>query len=151
MTITLPPTTAARALDDARLAADLGRVLEEILEHTAHGLVDILALHEVDPVQLRLLRHIHESLGPDTPGELARRSGLRPDLVEEALTDLADRGLITDPGDGYGLTPHGRRVVLDIATARREDLLAFVSGLSERRRLRFDAAVHLLADELDVA
>jgi hypothetical protein len=151
MTITFPPTTAARALDDARLAADLGRVLEEILEHTAHGLVDTLARHGVDPLQLRLLRQIHESLGPDTPGELARRTGFDPGLVEASLIELADRGLIVDPGHGFGLTPNGRRIVIDIARARREDLIAFVSGLSDRRRLRFDAAVHLLSGELDAA
>ena len=151
MTITSPPTTAARALDDARLAADLGRVLEEILEHTAHGLVDTLARHDVDPLQLRLLRQIHESLGPDTPGELARRTGFDPDLVEASLAELTGRGLIVDPGDGFGLTSRGRRIVLDVSGARRDDLLAFIAGLSNRRRLRFDAAVHLLSDELDIA
>ncbi len=151
MTIMLPPATTARELDDERLAGDLGRVLEEILEHTAHGLVDTLARHDVDPLQLRLLRQIHESLGPDTPGELARRTGFDPDLVAASLIELIDRGLIADPGDGFGLTPHGRRIVLDIARARREDLLVFVSGLGDRRRPRFDAAVHLLSDELDAA
>ena len=147
----LSPATAPTAHDDARLAEDLGRVLEEILEHTARGLVDTLARHGVDPLQLRLLRQIHESLGPDTPGELARRTGFDLVLIEASLSELVDRGLVVDPGNGFGLTAHGRRIVLDIARARREDLNAFVSGLGDRRRRRFDAAVHLLSAELDAA
>ena len=145
---TLSPVPTAPA-DDARLAEDLGRVLEEILEHTAHGLVDTLARHDVDPLQLRVMRQIHESLGPDTHGELARRTGFPADLVAVCLEDLLERRLVTDPGNGYGLTADGRRIVVAIEQARREDLRAFVAGLTDQRRRRFDAAVHLLSDALD--
>ncbi len=124
-------------------------MLEEILEHTAHGLVDTLARHDVDSLQLRVMRQIHESLGPDTPGELARRTGFRGDIVAVCLEDLLDRRLVTDPGNGYGLTAEGRRIVVEIEQARREDLRAFVAGLTDQRRRRFDAAVHLLSDVLD--
>lgn len=151
MTTTFPPTTSARAQDDERLATDLGRVLEEILEHTAHGLVDTLARHDITPLQLRLMRQVHQTLGPDTVGELARRTGIEAGLVEHTAGELVDRWLLTDRGDGFGLTPQGRRIVLEVARARREDLLAFVAGLPERRRLRFGAAVHLLSDRLDAA
>lgn len=151
MPITFPPTTAARAQDDERLATDLGRVMEEILERTAHGLVDALARHAVTPLELQLMRQVHETLGPDTLGELARRTGIEAGLVEHTAGELAARGLLVDRGAGFGLTPQGRGIVLEIARARREDLLAFVGGLPERRRLRFGAAVHLLSDQLDAA
>ena len=147
---TLSPATGP-STDDARLAEDLGRVLEEILEHTAHGLVDTLARHGVDPLHLRVMRQIHESLGPDTHGELARRTGFAPDIVSVCLEDLLERRLVVDPGGGYGLTAEGRRIVVEIERARREDLRAFVAGLTEQRRRRFDAAVHLLSDVLDPA
>lgn len=148
---TFPPTTAPRAHDDERLATDLGLVLEEILEHTAHGLVHTLARHDVSPLQLRLMRRVHETLGPDTLAELARRTGIEGGLVEHTAGELVERALLIDHGDGFGLTPQGRRIVLEIARARREDLVTFTAGLPERRRLRFDAAVHLLSDELDAA
>ena len=83
--------------------------------------------------------------------ELARRTGIEGGLVEHAAGELVERAFLIDHGDGFGLTPQGRRIVLEIARARREDLVTFTAGLPERRRLRFDAAVHLLSDELDAA
>lgn len=151
MTIATPTEPATRAADDARLAADLGRLLEEIFDHTAEGLAVPLVQHDIDPLQLRLLRLIQQSLAPDTTTELARRAEIDPALVDRVLLELAARGLITDPGDGFGLTATGSGVVADITQARRNQLLDFVSTLSDRRRPRFVAAVHLLSAELDLA
>lgn len=151
MTLTLPRPAVPRLNDDARLATDLGRVLEDILEHTSRGVCHVFARHDLDPLAGRIMREVQESLGPDTPLELARRTGIEPHAVAATLAQLEQRGLIADPGAGFGLTPAGRRIVAELDRTRREDLLAFVRGLDEGRRRRFDAALHLLSPELDAA
>lgn len=151
MTLTLPRTAIAddTGEDAARIAADLGQVLDEILEDAAHGLVSTLARHRLDPQQLHVLRAVDASLGPDTIGELVGRTGLDPVVVAGLVDGLAARRLLADPGDGYALTPAGQRVLLDVARARQADLRAFVEGLGPGRRRRIDAALHLLSRELD--
>jgi DNA-binding MarR family transcriptional regulator len=143
-------TATPDPVDDARLAADLGRVLEDILEHTAHGLMRTLAQRDISPLQLRLLRQAYESLGAVTPSVLARRVRIDAAAVEHEVDELLARDLLARSDGGLRLTSTGRRVVLDVAQARREDLEAFVSGLDVPQRMRIDAAVHLLVDHLAV-
>lgn len=146
-----PPTATPSRTDDARLAADLGRVLEDILEHTAHGLMRTLAQRDISPLQLRLLRQAYESLGPTTAAVLARRARIDAVVVEHEVEELVARDLFVRGDGGLDLTITGRQVVLDVAQARREDLEAFVSSLGVPQRMRIDAAVHLLVDHIVAA
>ncbi len=134
--------------DTARLAADLGEVLDELLDRTATGLVLRLHAHGLSPVHARILRELDRSPSGLDHETLVARTGLHRAALETQLRMLDDLGLLAaDPGPA--LTRGGRSVIRELDRARREELRTFIEELHPTQRRRVEAAVHLLSGELD--
>ena len=149
MTTLLSPTRSDEAHEDAQLADDLGHVIESLIEGTAHGLVLQATAHDISMLEYRILRELDRGPGTSSVIEITERVALPESVVREQLDALLDRDIVIQRAGRVALTRHGRRIVQDIARARRVDLRAFVSDLDHRHRLRVEAAVHLLLGDLD--
>ena len=71
-----------------RLAADLGRVLETLLDETARGVAHRVSAHSLTPLQGRVLRELDRSHHGLRPGELAARIGQERPATVSAVSAL---------------------------------------------------------------
>ena len=130
-----------------RLAADLGRVLETLLDETARGVAHRVSAHSLTPLQGRVLRELDRSHHGLRPGELAARIGQeRPATVSAVSALRRDRLLVGRPGEGVTLTRRGRALVAELEQTRSADLRAYVDRLDVTGRRRLAAALSLLGD-----
>lgn len=143
-----PPPARAQPAADARLAADLGHVLDAILDHTAQGVLHQLGHHRLSPAQARLLQALDRTLAAVDAADLAVRTGLDEAVAARELRGLRERGLVVERAHArraaLTLTEAGRRVIADLDAARRRDLRAYVDSLDPTSRIRLEAAVTLL-------
>jgi len=144
MTTTLDST---RMDSTPQLAADLGHLLDRILSGGEQDLLRVMAVHEMTPLHVRVLRELAYCPMPLTVDELADRIDLDVDDVQAATAELRRRRLVMRRDAGTAmlvLTPDGRRIVSDVDEAHRADLSAYVGDLDRTGRRRLEAALSLL-------
>lgn len=148
MTTTAGPV---RSQSTPQLAADLGHLLDRILDGGEHDLVRCLAVHDLTPLHARVLRELRRCSHALTVEELAVRMALNGADVLAVSGELRRRRLVARRDAGSTvlvLTGEGRRVVLEIEGAHRHDLNAYVDDLDRTGRRRLEAALSLLDDRV---
>lgn len=138
---------ADRMHSTPQLAADLGHLLDRILNGGEHDLLRVMAVHEMTPLHTRVLRELAGCPLPLTVEALADRIDLDVDDVQTATAELRRRRLVTHRDAGSAmlvLTGEGRRIVREVEQAHRADLSAYVGDLDRTGRRRLEAALSLL-------
>jgi DNA-binding MarR family transcriptional regulator len=131
-----------------QLAADLGRVLETLVDETGQGLAQRAALSGLTPLHGRIMRQLDRAVRGLRASEIAERAGLDPQDTASAAAELRrDRLVVRDQGGALTLTRTGRTLVAEFELARRSDLRAYVDRLDDTGRRRLAAALSLLDDD----
>jgi DNA-binding MarR family transcriptional regulator len=115
-----------RSLDRAGRASN--RVLVRWLSDADVPLLSACVLFALDPED-----------GPVGMGDVAEAIGISVDDAARALHELRSLGYARENGRQYESTEKGERLLGSLASARREALAAFPSGLSEAERREFVA------------
>lgn len=133
-----------------QLARDLGHVIDDLLERSTQTATAELATHKLTLCDLRVLRALDRRPGGDHARALAARLGVPEADACASIVALRDRGLAAGASTGLvALTRRGHALANELERARRNELELFIDELPRAERLRLEAAVHLLAGDLD--
>ncbi len=97
--------------------------------------------------QCWMLARVHDTPLLD-PAELARAHGIEPAVLEHALAQLAERGLVVVDDDVDVVTPEGRVILDRLVAARRARLGEYLEGWSPEQHDELAALLSRMARDL---
>jgi EmrB/QacA subfamily drug resistance transporter len=121
-------------------------------DHARQLIEQIAARAGVDlsAAQCWMLARVDDAPAVSAP-TLARRHAVEPGILQDALTELIQRGLVAplaDEHDTHALTPAGRATLDQLVAARRERLGEYLAGWSPEQHDELAALLTQMARDL---
>ncbi|MDJ0393809.1 MarR family transcriptional regulator [Rhodococcus sp. G-MC3] len=139
-------TSGNSVKDNRELASDLSLAVVRLTRHLRGRRID----SQVSLTQLSALATLSRE-GDMTPGSLAARERVQPPSMTRVIASLAELGLVVrtaHPTDGrqviVSLSPSGRTLIADEASAREAWMTAQLAGLNETQLVVLRDAVDII-------
>jgi DNA-binding MarR family transcriptional regulator len=148
-------TEREKATDGRRMARQLLRFLDEVMQAIARVELGDPGVAQLTLLEMRILRTLAEAGQPLRLVELAHSTEASAGQTGQATDRLRALGLAERAGGGRGreraflIARRGRRLLAALDAGRQAALEGFIARLGKAERLRLEGAAHLLGRDLD--